>query len=77
LSEYLQTAEQVTHFCRMANEKLADDLPIILPSIQPLTDTQKLRKVILELINTEKSYVRDLSMLMERCVACVMSCKCV
>lgn len=64
----LQSAEQVTHFCRMAHEILepAGANPVIQPRSQPMSDAQKLRKVILELINTEKAYVRDLCMLMER-----------
>lgn len=65
----MQSAEQVTHLCRMANERLDsdEDTPsFVLPVIQPLSETQKLRKVILELVNTERSYVKDLSMLMER-----------
>lgn len=51
----------------MANERKVEEThPIIIPVIQPLTEAQKLRKIILELINTERAYVRDLGMLMER-----------
>ena len=60
----------MTHLCRMAHERLEgeDTHPVILPAAQPLSEAQRLRKIILELINTERAYVRDLSMLMERLV---------
>lgn len=72
----------MTHFCRVANERIdssdpavtSADSAMIVPTcgstsgvgMTPLTDAQRLRKVILELINTERNYVRDLCMLMER-----------
>ena len=50
----------------MAHERKAEETPVITPSITPLTEAQKLKKIINELIQTERAYVRDLSMLMER-----------
>ena len=52
---YLQSAEQVTLFCRQQIEYSDDEEP--KPSIH-LSQAQKLRKVIIELVNTERSYVK-------------------
>ena len=52
---YMQTAEQVTMFCRQQIEYADDEEP--KPSIQ-LSQAQKLRKVIVELVDTERSYVK-------------------
>ncbi len=58
---YLQGAEQVTHFCRLLHQhqplpdSMGDDQ---LPPVKPLSDSQKLRKVILELLDTERCYVK-------------------
>jgi len=52
---YTQRAEQVTLFCRQQVEYSDDDEP--KPSVQ-LSQAQKLRKVIIELVDTERSYVK-------------------
>ncbi len=59
----MQGAEQVTHFCRLLHQH--QPLPDAamgdadqLPPQRPLSDSQKLRKVILELIDTERCYVK-------------------
>ena len=49
-----QSAEQVTLFCRQQLEHSDDDAK---PAAQ-LTTAQRLRKVILELVDTERSYVK-------------------
>ena len=50
-----QRAEQVTLFCRQQVEYSDDDEP--KPSVH-LSQAQKLRKVIIELVDTERSYVK-------------------
>ncbi len=51
----------MTHFCRLLHQhqplpdSMGDDQ---LPPQKPLSDSQKLRKVILELIDTERCYVK-------------------
>ena len=52
---YMQTAEQVTMFCRQQIEYSDDEEP--KPSVH-LSQAQKLRKVIVELVDTERSYVK-------------------
>ena len=52
---FTQRAEQVTLFCRQQVEYSDDDEP--KPSVH-LSQAQKLRKVIIELVNTERSYVK-------------------
>ena len=52
---FTQRAEQVTLFCRQQFEYSDDDEP--KPSVH-LSQAQKLRKVIIELVNTERSYVK-------------------
>lgn len=51
-----QQAEQVTIFCRQQMEYSEDDSKAAVQ----LTDAQKLCKVIIELVDTEKSYVKVL-----------------
>lgn len=51
----MQTAEQVTMFCRRQIEYSDDEEP--KPSVH-LSQAQKLRKVIIELVDTERSYVK-------------------
>lgn len=63
VDELLQRAEQVTMFCRQQIEYSDDEEP--KPSIH-LSQAQKLRKVIIELVNTERSYVKDLRLLLKR-----------
>ena len=48
----------MTHFCRLSYEQKAGEAqrnheP---PTTKPLSDAQKLRKVIMELVNTERQY---------------------
>uniref|UniRef100_UPI00398ED36A rho guanine nucleotide exchange factor TIAM1-like isoform X2 n=1 Tax=Pristiophorus japonicus TaxID=55135 RepID=UPI00398ED36A len=71
--EACKSTEQVTAFCRglhelsppdMSSQPL-DSLPYQVPSRQ-LTDADKLRKVICELVETEQTYVKDLNCLLER-----------
>lgn len=50
-----QRAEQVTLFCRQQVEYSDDEEP--KPSVH-LSQAQKLRKVIIELVDTERSYVK-------------------
>ena len=60
LYELLQGADQVTHFCRLLHQRpLPDNMNVEegVP-VKPLSDAQKLRKVIMELIDTERVYVR-------------------
>lgn len=52
---YTQRAEQVTLFCRQQVEYSDDDEP--KQSVR-LSEAQKLRKVIIELVDTERSYVK-------------------
>lgn len=52
---FTQRAEQVTLFCRQQVEYSDDDEP--KPSVH-LSQAQKLRKVIVELVDTERSYVK-------------------
>ena len=54
-SVFTQRAEQVTLFCRQQVEYSDDDEP--KPSVH-LSQAQKLRKVIIELVDTERSYVK-------------------
>lgn len=64
VDELLQSAEQVTLFCRQQVE-YSDDDQEPKPSVQ-LSNAQKLRKVIVELVDTERSYVKDLRLLLKR-----------
>ena len=69
---YTQRAEQVTLFCRQQVEYSDDDEP--KPSVH-LSQAQKLRKVIIELVDTERSYVKvnktDVAALSLRWAFCV------
>ncbi|XP_038658244.1 T-lymphoma invasion and metastasis-inducing protein 1-like isoform X2 [Scyliorhinus canicula] len=71
--ERCTSTEQVTAFCRglhelsppdMSSQPL-DSLPHQVPARQ-LTDADKLRKVICELVKTEQTYVKDLNYLLEK-----------
>lgn len=58
----LKNTEQVTAMCRNPNEPYQfGDAPS-----RPLSEAQKLRKVIMELLETERAYVKDLNVLIER-----------
>ncbi|XP_071502543.1 protein still life, isoforms C/SIF type 2-like [Diadema antillarum] len=77
----MKNAEQVTEFCRTLeirqsvrrNGKASRGSPTgshgneeDLPSMEIIQAAQKLRKVIMELLDTEKAYVRDLNCLVTR-----------
>ncbi|KAL1138853.1 hypothetical protein AAG570_008915, partial [Ranatra chinensis] len=72
IENLLKTAEQVTGFCRSPGEtrkssptgSVVSSQAVLTPSRQ-LTDAEKLRKVILELIDTERAYVKHLNNLLE------------
>jgi hypothetical protein len=68
IENLLKTAEQVTTYCRSPQEtrkssptgsvtSSAASNAVLTPSRQ-LTDAEKLRKVILELVDTERAYVK-------------------
>nr|CAD7587203.1 unnamed protein product [Timema genevievae] len=70
----MNTAEQVTGFCRSPVETRkssptgsvasSQSQALLTPSRQ-LTDAEKLRKVVLELVDTERTYVKHLNNLLE------------
>ncbi|ETE73485.1 T-lymphoma invasion and metastasis-inducing protein 1, partial [Ophiophagus hannah] len=69
-----KSTEQVAAFCRSLHEMNPSDPNVILQestgpqqsTTRQLTDADKLRKVICELLETECTYVKDLNCLMER-----------
>ncbi|RLW03356.1 hypothetical protein DV515_00006661 [Chloebia gouldiae] len=69
-----KSTEQVAAFCRSLHEMnpsdcsapLQDCAGPQLSTMRQLTDADKLRKVICELLETERTYVKDLNCLMER-----------
>ncbi|KAJ8673588.1 hypothetical protein QAD02_004850 [Eretmocerus hayati] len=73
IENLLKTAEQVTGICRSPNDTrkssptgsmLSGQSQMLTPSRQ-LTDAEKLKKVILELVETERAYVKHLNSLLE------------
>ncbi|XP_078412986.1 rho guanine nucleotide exchange factor TIAM2 isoform X1 [Cetorhinus maximus] len=70
---FLKSAEQVSTFCRSLYELQPSDMDgqkesldqHLRPLARHLSGAERLRKVIHELIDTEKSYVKDLSCLFE------------
>ncbi|KAJ1528617.1 hypothetical protein ONE63_007016 [Megalurothrips usitatus] len=73
IENLLKTAEQVTGFCRSPVETrkcsptgsvISQSQSMLTPGRQ-LTDAEKLRKVILELVDTERTYVKHLNNLLE------------
>lgn len=82
IQELLKNAEQITEFCRLRDtpenedEELVGEFAggggggggggIVEMSRRQQQSAQKLRKVIVELIETEKTYVRDLNCLVSR-----------
>lgn len=72
IENLLKTAEQITGFCRSPQEtrkssptgSVASSMVGLAPSRQ-LTNVEKLRKVILELVDTERAYVKHLNNLLE------------
>ncbi|XP_076255312.1 guanine nucleotide exchange factor still life isoform X3 [Rhynchophorus ferrugineus] len=75
IENLLKSAEQVTGFCRSPVETRKQSSPtgsiasntsqVILTPSRQLSDGEKLRKVILELVDTEKTYVKHLNNLLE------------
>ncbi|XP_054830594.1 rho guanine nucleotide exchange factor TIAM1 isoform X1 [Eublepharis macularius] len=68
-----KSTEQVAAFCRRLHEMNPSDLNVSpqeftgpQQAAKQLTDADKLRKVICELLETERTYVKDLNCLMER-----------
>ncbi|XP_006886820.1 PREDICTED: T-lymphoma invasion and metastasis-inducing protein 1-like isoform X2 [Elephantulus edwardii] len=69
-----KSTEQVAAFCRSLHEMSSSDQSPSpqdstgpqLATMRQLTDADKLRKVICELLETERTYVKDLNCLMER-----------
>ncbi|NWY67675.1 TIAM1 protein, partial [Erithacus rubecula] len=69
-----KSTEQVAAFCRSLHEMNPCDCSAApqdcagpqLSTMRQLTDADKLRKVICELLETERTYVKDLNCLMER-----------
>ncbi|XP_058790073.1 protein still life, isoform SIF type 1 isoform X2 [Phymastichus coffea] len=73
IENLLKTAEQVTGICRSPGETrkssptgsvLSSHSQMMTPSRQ-LSDAEKLKKVILELVETERTYVKNLNNLLE------------
>ncbi|XP_041631227.1 protein still life, isoform SIF type 1 isoform X4 [Drosophila kikkawai] len=74
IENLLKTAEQVTGFCRSPQETRKSSptgsvtssvsTTALTPSRQ-LTDAEKLRKVVMELVDTERTYVKHLNNLLE------------
>jgi T-lymphoma invasion and metastasis-inducing protein 1 len=67
IENLLKTAEQVTGFCRSPVETrkssptgslVSNTSQTLLTPSRQLTDAEKLRKVILELVDTERAYVK-------------------
>ncbi|XP_063922445.1 protein still life, isoform SIF type 1 isoform X3 [Zophobas morio] len=74
IENLLKTAEQVTGFCRSPIETrkssptgslVSNTSQTLLTPSRQLTDAEKLRKVILELVDTERAYVKHLNNLLE------------
>ncbi|XP_043552066.1 rho guanine nucleotide exchange factor TIAM2 isoform X1 [Chiloscyllium plagiosum] len=70
---FLKSAEQVSTFCRSLHELQLSNMDgqkenidqDLRPLARHLSDAERLRKVIHELLDTEKSYVKDLNCLFE------------
>ncbi|XP_061171231.1 protein still life, isoform SIF type 1-like isoform X4 [Saccostrea echinata] len=65
IDQLIKNAEQVTSICRTESEPNVLDGHIHQNS-KSLSEAQKLRKVIMELIETERAYVKDLNCLTEQ-----------
>lgn len=70
IENLLKTAEQVTGFCRSPVETrkssptgslVSNTSQTLLTPSRQLTDAEKLRKVVLELVDTERAYVKVIS----------------
>lgn len=79
IEQLMKNAEQVTEFCRTLEIRQSvrrnnvtrsvgarESQLVDMPSLEVLQAAQKLRKVIMELLDTEKTYVRDLNCLVSR-----------
>ncbi|XP_033741186.1 protein still life, isoform SIF type 1-like isoform X2 [Pecten maximus] len=62
----LESADQVTAICRTGSDNTMANNMDSVHNYKPLSESQKLRKVIMELIETERAYVKDLNFLTER-----------
>ncbi|KAJ7342127.1 hypothetical protein JRQ81_009074, partial [Phrynocephalus forsythii] len=71
LESPFRSAEQISALCPHFHDAQVDgmegikDIPPLKPLTRQLTDADRLRKVIQELMDTEKSYVKDLSCLFQ------------
>ncbi|XP_028364440.1 T-lymphoma invasion and metastasis-inducing protein 2 [Phyllostomus discolor] len=73
MEQTFRSAEQIAELCRSFNDAQTDSMegpresqdPPPRPLARHLSDADRLRKVIQELVDTEKSYVKDLSCLFE------------
>ncbi|XP_045044861.2 rho guanine nucleotide exchange factor TIAM2 isoform X1 [Desmodus rotundus] len=73
MEQTFRSAEQIAELCRSFNDTQANSMegpresqdPPPRPLARHLSDADRLRKVIQELMDTEKSYVKDLSCLFE------------
>ncbi|XP_030850377.1 protein still life, isoforms C/SIF type 2 isoform X3 [Strongylocentrotus purpuratus] len=79
IEQLMKNAEQVTEFCRTLEIRQSvrrnnvtrsvgarESQLVDMPALEVLQAAQKLRKVIMELLDTEKTYVRDLNCLVSR-----------
>ena len=67
IADLLKNAEQITEFCRLRDQPCEEEVAGPLESSKrQLQVAQKLRKVIMELIDTERTYVKDLNCLVTR-----------
>ncbi|CAF0886274.1 unnamed protein product, partial [Didymodactylos carnosus] len=64
----LKNVEEVSRFCRpIYNEQLiSEQTSTNEPRIKALSNVQRLRKVVFELLQTERNYVQDMERLIER-----------
>jgi hypothetical protein len=58
IKSLLQECERVNVICRMETEFVEQPEEVSIARVKPLTNAQKLRKVIFELVETEKNYVK-------------------
>ncbi|XP_008573448.1 PREDICTED: T-lymphoma invasion and metastasis-inducing protein 2 isoform X1 [Galeopterus variegatus] len=73
MEQTFRSAEQIATLCRSFNDTQTNGMqglkenqdPPLRPLARHLSDADRLRKVIQELVDTEKSYVKDLSCLFE------------
>ncbi|XP_070190492.1 protein still life, isoform SIF type 1-like isoform X2 [Littorina saxatilis] len=63
IDNLLKSAEQVTAICRTTGGNTGEERA---PGSRSLSDAQRMRKVIMELVETERAYVKDLLCLLTR-----------